>query len=105
MKILVLLCLVMLASTACTWVKLTPEGEKVRVLAIDEVGSCKKLGTTTVSLRAKVAGFERGDEKVKTELEALARNRAIDLHGDTVVPFSDVENGQQTFSVYRCVNP
>ena len=89
----------------CTWVKLTPQGEKVRVLSQTEVNSCKKLGITTVSVRAVVAGIERSEEKVKKELETLARNRAMDLNGDTVVPLTKVEKGQQTFSVYRCVNP
>ena len=91
--------------SGCTWVKLSPEGEKARVLTESEVASCKKLGKTTVSLKSKVAGFERNVEKVKKELETLARNRAVDLDGDTVVPVSEIENGQQTFSVYRCINP
>ena len=77
---------VLLLVSGCTWVKLTPAGEKVRVLAKSEVGSCKKLGQTTVSLKATVAGFERNAEKVKKELETLARNHADDLKGDTVVP-------------------
>lgn len=89
----------------CSWVKLTPEGEKVRVLSVTEVSSCKKLGKTTVSLKSTIAGFERNEEKVKTELETLARNRAIDLGGDTVVPVSKISKGQQTFGIYRCVQP
>jgi len=91
--------------SACTWVKLSPEGEKARVLEEREVGSCKKLGNTTVSLKATIAGIERSAEKVKKELEVLARNHARDLNGDTVVPLTEIENGQQTFSVYRCINP
>lgn len=89
----------------CTWVKLTPEGEKVRVLSSTEVNTCKKLGKTVVSVRAVVAGIKRDKDKVKEELETLARNHAIDLEGDTVVPASSIENGQQTFWIYRCVNP
>jgi hypothetical protein len=89
----------------CTWVKLTPEGEKVRVLSVTEISSCKKLGKTTVSLKSTIAGFERNEEKVKKELEILARNRAMDLGGDTVVPVSEISEGQQTFGVYRCVSP
>lgn len=89
----------------CTWVKLTPQGEKVRVLSQAEVSSCTNLGKTTVSVRAVVAGIERSDKTVKKELQVLARNRAMDLKGDTVVPLTDVEKGQQTFSIYRCVNP
>lgn len=90
---------------ACTWVKLTPYGEKARVLSASEVQSCKKLGATTVSLKASIAGFERNAKKVKQELETLARNHAEDLNGDTVVPISEIANGMQTFAVYRCINP
>lgn len=89
--------------SACTWVKLTPEGEKVRVLGAQEVQSCTKKGKTTVSVKADVAGIERDYEKVKTELETLARNSAVDLNGDTVVPTSKIEDGKQTYDVYRCV--
>ncbi|MGW8247949.1 MAG: DUF4156 domain-containing protein [Acidiferrobacterales bacterium] len=91
--------------SACTWVELTPAGEKVRVLSAQEVQSCTKKGKTTVSVKADVGGIERDREKVKGELEILARNSAIDLNGDTVVPTSDIKDGKQTFDVYRCINP
>ena len=93
------------ALSSCTWVNLTPGGEKVRVLSADEVHSCTKKGKTTVSIKADVAGIERSPEKVKEELEVLARNSAVDLNGDTVVPTSEIEDGKQTFDVYRCINP
>ena len=89
--------------TGCTWVKLTAEGEKARVLSRPEVAKCKRLGQTTVSLKSTIAGVERNAEKVKKELETLARNHASDLNGDTVVPETEIKNGQQTFSVYRCI--
>jgi hypothetical protein len=92
-----------LLATACTWVETTPGGEKVRVLDADEVTSCKKLGTTTSALKDKIAGVNRSAEKVKKELETLARNTAADLGGDTVVATSEVLEGRQTFTVYRCV--
>lgn len=105
MRNIFVVCVVAVLAASCTWVKLSPEGDKVRVLSAAEVSRCKKLGKTTVSLKATIAGFERKAEKVKKELAILARNRAVDLNGDTVVPLTEVENGQQTFSIYRCVNP
>lgn len=90
---------------SCTWVKLTSEGEKVRVLSKAEVTSCKKLGKTTTSLKDKVIGIRRNAEKVQKEMQALARNSAADMGGDTVVPVTDVKDGKQTFEVYKCVNP
>jgi len=90
---------------SCTWVDLTPAGEKVRVLSADEVHSCTKKGKTTVSVKAEIAGIERDREKVKEELETLARNSAVDLNGDTVVPAGEIKDGKQVFEVYRCINP
>ncbi len=87
----------------CTWVELTSQGEKVRVLGAEEVTKCQRVGQTTVSLLDKLAGIERNPEQVQEELNRLARNSAVDLDGDTVVPASAVENGKQTFTVYRCV--
>jgi len=102
-KLMILLIAGLLVS--CTWVKLTPEGEKVRVLSIDEVASCKKLGKTTTSLKDKIVGMARNEAKVQKEMQALARNSAADMGGDTVVPASEVQDGRQTFEVYKCVNP
>lgn len=90
---------------SCAWVKLTPEGEKVRVLSISEVGSCKKLGKTTTTLKDKIAGMSRNKTKVEKEMQALARNSAADMGGDTVVPISEIQDGRQTFEVYKCINP
>ncbi|MGD8941146.1 MAG: DUF4156 domain-containing protein [Gammaproteobacteria bacterium] len=90
---------------SCSWVKLTPEGEKVRVLSMNEVSSCKKLGKTTTNLKDKIAGIKRNEKKVQKEMQALARNSAADMGGDTVVPVSEIQEGKQTFEVYKCVNP
>lgn len=92
-------------TSSCTWVKITPEGEKVRVLSKSEVTSCKKLGKTTTTLKDKIAGVKRNKEKVEKEMQALARNSAADMGGDTVVPISEVTEGRQIFDVYKCINP
>lgn len=89
---------------ACSWVELTPEGGKTRVLSASEVMNCKRLGTTTAITKAVVAGVERAPERVQEELEALARNSAAaDLKGDTIVPIGKPKDGKQVFEVYRCV--
>ena len=90
---------------ACTWVKPTEEGEKVRVLSAAEVSTCQKKGTTAVSLKADIVGFDRNKEKVSKELAMLARNSAATLGGDTVVPASDIKQGKQDFAVYKCIDP
>jgi hypothetical protein len=98
-------CAMGLLLSSCAWVKLTSEGEKTRVLSASEVGSCKRLGITTVSITDKVGLLEVQPEKIKSELEILARNAAADLKGDTVVAQGGPVEGKQDFTVYRCVNP
>ena len=95
--------LVVLLVSACSWVKMTPEGEQVTVAKAAHVANCKFAGTTTVSVKARTVG-ERDAGKVKTELETLARNEASKLNGDTIVPVTEVKNGEQVFKVYQC-NP
>lgn len=89
--------------SGCTWVKVSPGGEKVRVLAPTDVKSCTLIGDTQVSLLARVGAVNRNEEKVQQELYALARNSAADMGGDTVVPASEVHEGKQRYTVYKCV--
>lgn len=105
MKKLMMLGIAALLLQSCAWVKLTPEGEKVRLLEADEVTTCRELGTTTSSVRAVIAGVGRKESKVREELEALARNAAADMNGDTIVPLNAPKDGRQAFAVYRCINP
>lgn len=91
-----------LSLAACTWVKPTPEGEKVQVLTADEAKSCIDIGKTTASLMAKVAGIERSQTKVKYELLTLARNSAANMGGNAIVPVTEIVDGKQSFRVYKC---
>lgn len=98
-----LISIMILLTAGCSWVKPTPEGEKVRVLEADEVTRCRDLGSTTVSLLDRVAGIERNPQKVEKELQILARNSAARAGGDTVVALSPVRDGEQRYAIYRCV--
>ncbi|MCW8825516.1 MAG: DUF4156 domain-containing protein [Gammaproteobacteria bacterium] len=94
--------LLSLSVIACTWVELSPEGERVTVATAEQVVSCKRVGKTTVKSAAKVVGLERHDYKVEAELNTLARNSAPEIGGDTVVPVATPVDGKQLFEVYRC---
>ena len=96
---------VSLALTGCTWVHLTSSGDKARVLSLQEVSSCTKVGDTTASVLPRVAGVDRNKYKVEEELSVVARNAAAELGGDTVVANGGVTDGKQNFEVYRCINP
>ena len=89
---------------SCTWVKVTPEGAKVRLATASEVVDCERKGEVTASLKSRVGGFERKPGKVAGELETLARNEGAEMGGDAVVAKSNVREGRQDFSIYRC-NP
>jgi hypothetical protein len=95
--------IVILMTASCSWVELTAEGEKVRVLTSAEVTKCKLLGKTTAIVTDTVGGVRRHDAQILSELAIVARNAAINLDGDTVVPVGEENAGKQLFEVYRCV--
>ena len=89
----------------CSTFKLTAGGEKIRVLEPGEVSTCRGLGKTNVSVTWAILGVPRTDEVVGKELRVVARNRASEMGGDTIVPLTVIDQGKQTFEVYKCVNP
>ena len=90
---------------ACTWVPLTDEGARVRILKASEVAGCEKLAETTSRTSDRVVIFARSDRKVREELDSFARNEAADLGGDAIAPIGTPKNGRQSFGVYRCESP
>jgi len=88
---------------ACTFVELTEQGEKARVLSADEVKHCVYVGKTTSTVTDKVVGVKRHQNAINFELTTLARNSAKNLGGDTVVADAPEVDGTQVFSVYRCI--
>ena len=96
-----LFCIVLVSG--CTWVKPTPGGDQVRVASgPTEVAGCQKIGVTTVSLLDRVSFYKRKQEKVEDELSVLGRNSAAEMGGDTILPASEVFQGERRFAVYRC---
>ena len=92
-----------LSLTSCATVKLTHGGEKARVLSSGEVANCNKRGATTVRVKPTLATIPRQPTVIAKELQILARNSAVNMGGDTVSAISKIDNGQQTFAVYRCI--
>lgn len=102
----ILIGLVALGISACaTPMKLSDNGKKVRVLDPSEVSSCRELGKTNTSVTPILLGIERPEEAIGKELRIVARNSAARMGGDTIVPLTVIDKGQQTFVVYKCVNP
>jgi len=103
-KRLVLLTTGLLAS-ACTWVELADEAKEIRIVSMEHVKACKKLGKVVASVKNQIAGFDRSEKKVQSELETIARNTAIELKGDSIVAVSPIKKGRQTYAVYQCAQP
>ena len=102
MNKLLLLIVAPLLLTGCTWVQLTGAGEGVRLANANQVSGCTRIGRTLVHTVSRITVVERGGDKQQTELITLARNEGADLGGNVVVPESTINDGEQTFGVYRC---
>lgn len=92
-----------LALGACTWVKMEPDGARVRVLATDAAtDGCTARGEIGVSVKDKVGLYRRNDIKVRDELETMARNEAVSLSADAIKPLDEPYAGEQRFAAFRC---
>lgn len=87
---------------ACTWVEPTKEGNEVLLVKSFNIESCEKLGTTNVSVKHKVGPVTRGEEKVTEELITLAKNRAAEMGGDSIVAKTPASEGSMSFEIYKC---
>lgn len=105
LTLLFFLICISIVTSSCTWAPLSQLGEKVRLLESHEVKTCTKKGKTTVSVKHEILGAARNKKTISKELTRLARNSAPDLNGDTIVVASPIKNGQQSFDVYKCVDP
>ena len=101
-KYLCLLVISVFFVSGCTWVHLTSEGELVQKVMASDVEECKRIGETTVSVKDTIAGISRSSEKMAAELLILGQNAASEMGGDTIVQVSEVQDGEQTFKVYKC---
>ena len=96
-----LVCLSLLLP-ACTWVKLSTDAEAVQVITDQQAKNCKLLGHATSTVKWTIATIARNEEKVKTELQTLARNSAVELGGNSIIPASEIKEGKQKFDIYLC---
>jgi len=86
---------------ACTWVKIPDDARAVAIVDASAVGNCQRLGTVSTNVAWKVAGIKRGANKVRVELDNLARERAFGMGGNTVVRESITE-GTGEYMAYKC---
>lgn len=92
-----------LIMVACSPVTLKPDAAEIELLDADRVTKCDRLGKTRVSVATKLLFIPRGDKAIREDLTRLARNSAIEMDGDTLTRESEIQEGEQTFGVYKCI--
>lgn len=92
----------MVVMGGCALVDLTEAGAGVRLAKPDAVATCTNLGKVTASVVHKAGFIPRHPDAVQDNLNVTARNSAAGMGADTIVPASAIQDGKQTFDVYRC---
>jgi len=101
--ILTTLCtLPMISLTGCTFNTKVKGAEDVLLVEAYNVKGCQKLGTTTAHIQDKIAGVTIPESQAKKELVVIAKNDAVALKGDSIVPLSPIKGGFQSFGIYKC---
>lgn len=101
-KLSLLLVTASLMACSSNWVQLTPQAQNVSVATPAQVASCSRVGTANVMATDSIAFVNRSARQLQEDLLRLARNEAGDLNGNRVVVESPINDGRQTFGVYRC---
>lgn len=96
---------VLLSAAGCTWVSPSPQvkQEGIMVLPLDRVAHCRMLSKTQVSIADAVGPIKRVQSDVEKDLQNLAMNQAVAQGGDTVAAQDAMNNGSQTFGIYKCL--
>lgn len=98
-----LLSALILSVAACTWVPIEPVGKAVRVLPAGPVPSgCQTKGEVVVTVKSKVAFYNRNPLRVQEELETMARNEAPSAGANAVQATALPADGSQRFAAYQC---
>ena len=95
--------LIAAALAGCALVELTPAGAGVRLASPEAVATCTNLGRLTASVVHKAGFIPRHPDAVQDNINVTARNSAANMGADAIVPASNVQDGKQTFDVYRCL--
>jgi len=95
--------MIIVSLAACTWVPIDNSGKAVRVLREDITpAGCTSKGEIEVTVKNKVAFYQRNPLRVQEELETLARNGAPNMQANAVQPLHAPINGGQRFRAWHC---
>lgn len=100
---LLLSVVLLLSLTACTWVDMSPEGKQVMLVKPANVTSCRHLGVTTSTVKGSIGNLNRPEHKVTEELQAMAKNQAAVMGGDSIIAKNETRTqSSMAFDVYKC---
>ena len=103
MRPILLLSAAVLLLPACTFVKMGPGANNVRVLRADQdITACTRKGEIEVSVKDRLGPYQRDEIRVIDELETLARNEAPGIGADTIQPLGPPKDGEQRWVALRC---
>lgn len=85
-----------------TTVNIYTDPQKVKVLAAGNPTGCEKRGEIAVSVKDSIALTESNEQRVREELETLARKKALGLGANAVQPLSAPVAGEQAFAAWSC---
>jgi hypothetical protein len=88
---------------SCSFIDVREGALAVRTATEAQVTQCELVGKTTSSVVDHIGFINRDPAKVDADMATLARNSAVSLGGDTIVPGERPRRGERVFSVYRCV--
>jgi hypothetical protein len=71
-------------------------------VSAEEADGCENAGYVHVSVFDRLAELQAVPGAVQRELLDRARQSARQLGGDILVTLTEVDNGSQSFAVYRC---
>jgi hypothetical protein len=95
-------CLTIVCLPACSLIETTREGSEVTLVKSSNVMGCTKLGTTHATVTHKVGIITRDDKVVTEELIIVAKNRAAEMGGDSIVAKAPAVEGKMSFEIYKC---
>lgn len=92
----------LLVACGNSWVQLTPQGQQVQLATTAQISNCQRAGTANVNAADSIGFVQRSARQLQEELVTLARNEAGNIGGNRVVPESTINDGRQTFGIFRC---
>ncbi|MDE2423918.1 MAG: DUF4156 domain-containing protein [Betaproteobacteria bacterium] len=92
----------LLAGCSNSFISQKMGADEVRMLYPNQVTNCEFKGKTRVTVMYKIGFIDRDQTAIEQNLIKLARNNAVDMHGNVITTTEVPVDGQQSFNVYYC---